>query len=198
MKIELLKLRLQYFATDEVVEETDEDKAVTFEDERAFDSAVDKRLNKALSTAKTKWEAEKAVELERAKSEAEELAKLSKDEREKATVEKQRVAFDARERELNEREYRLEAQHQLGKNDLSEAFVDFVIGESVETTQKNITLLKQQFDEAVEASVNQRLAGKVVKLGTNGQSQTKESIMAIKDTAERQRAISENRGLFLK
>ena len=198
MNANLLKLRLQYFATDEVVEETDEDKAVTFEDERAFDSAVDKRLNKALSTAKTKWEAEKAVELERAKSEAEELAKLSKDEREKATVEKQRVAFDARERELNEREYRLEAQHQLGKNDLSEAFVDFVIGESVETTQKNITLLKQQFDEAVEASVNQRLAGKVVKLGTNGQSQTKESIMAIKDTAERQRAISENRGLFLK
>ncbi|WP_308902603.1 DUF4355 domain-containing protein [Latilactobacillus curvatus] len=83
--------------------DTTEDTPTTYT-QAQLDSEADKRAAKALETAKTKWEAEKAKALEDAKSEGARLAKMTEDEKSKE-IEKQRQAeLDKREDELNQRE----------------------------------------------------------------------------------------------
>lgn len=162
---------------------------------KEFDSEVDKRITNALQTAKTKWEAEK----QEAITQAEQLAKMSAAQRKEAEDKAKQDSLDKREKELNMREYRYEAKRQLEDSDLPDTFVDIVLSEDAETTKNNIDVLKAEFNKAVEATVNEKLKGSTPKStgGTSG-SMTKEEILRVSDTNERQRLIAENIELFTK
>lgn len=157
-----------------------------------FDSEVDKRIANALDTARTKWEEEKQTEI----TKAEELAKMSANERKQAEEKAKHEELDKREKELNMREYRYEAKRQLEENGMSDEFVDMVISESAEATNQNIKSLKVAFDSAVEQKVNDRLKGNAPQVGTGNQAMSKQEILAIKDQTQRQKMIAENINLF--
>lgn len=62
---------------------------------------------------------------------------------------------------------------------------------------EDVKAFRAEWDKAVEAKVNERLASKnKPKIGGTGGQMTKAEIMAVKDSAERQRLIAQNRDLF--
>lgn len=170
--------------------ETQDDK-LTFTP-KEFDSEVDKRIANALQTAKAKWDEEKQTEI----SNAEKLAKMSASDRKEAEDKAKQEALDNREKELNMREYRYEAKHQLEENGLPDSFVDMVLSEDAETTKNNIGAIKAEFDKAIEAAVNEKLKGNNPKAGGRTGTLTKSKILKVADTVERQRLIAENINLF--
>lgn len=140
-----------------------------------LDSMLDKHAAKALETAKQKWEEEKQAEI----SKAEQLAKMSAAERKAEEDKAKQSAMDKREKELNMKEYRYEARHQLEDNGLSVDFVDMVMADDAETTKNNIAALKSQFDKAVEASVTEKMKGNTPKAGATAESNSLKNALGL-------------------
>lgn len=80
----------------------------------------------------------------------------------------------------------------------SDELLSVLVVPDAEKTKKALEVYAKAFNDAVEATVKERLKGTPPKAGTKsgGTGMTKEKIMAIKDPAERQQAILDNRELF--
>lgn len=122
-----------------------------------FDAESDKKVNKAIQTAKKNWEKEYERKLEREKREAERLAKMTKDEREQEKFKQKQKQLEERERELNRREMRAEAINILNENELPTDVVDFLVGEDAEETNDNINRFSKAFKKAVNEAVKERV-----------------------------------------
>lgn len=178
--------------TQEEQVETKQEKA-----ERTFTRAeFGKAIAAEVAKARASWEAEQAEAIEKAKSEGERLAKLTKDERAKEEEAKRIQAIEERERALAIKEMRVATQTLLSEEGLPSEFIDFVIDETAEATKEKIGTLRQIFDKAVESRVDERLTQKAPRKGTGPVSMTKAEIMAIENDEERQAMIAANIGLF--
>ena len=178
--------------TQEEQVETKQEKA-----ERTFTRAeFGKAIAAEVAKARASWEAEQAEAIEKAKSEGERLAKLTKDERAKEEEAKRIQAIEERERALAIKEMRVATQTLLSEEGLPSEFIDFVIDETAEATKEKIGTLRQIFDKAVETRVDERLTQKAPRKGTGPVSMTKAEIMAIENDEERQAMIAANIGLF--
>ena len=165
--------------------------------ERTFTRAeFGKAIAAEVAKARASWEAEQAEAIEKAKSEGERLAKLTKDERAKEEEAKRIQAIEERERALAIKEMRVATQTLLSEEGLPSEFIDFVIDETAEATKEKIGTLRQIFDKAVETRVDERLTQKAPRKGTGPVSMTKAEIMAIENDEERQAMIAANIGLF--
>lgn len=155
-------------------------------------------IAKMMTAERAKWEAEQADAIEKARSEGERLAKLSKDERAKEEEQKRLDAITERERLVAEKEMRIETQTLLVEKGLPLEFIDIVLATTAEEVKTNIDNLQTIFDSAVEKRVNERLTQEKPRTGNGSQTMTKAEIMAIKDDNERLNAIAANRNLFTK
>lgn len=183
---------LEQDVTQEEQVETKQEKA-----ERTFTRAeFGKAIAAEIAKARASWEAEQAEAIEKAKSEGERLAKLTKDERAKEEEAKRIQAIEERERALAIKEMRVATQTLLSEEGLPGEFIDFVIDKTAESTKEKIGTLRQIFDKAVEARVDERLTQKAPRKGTGPVSMTKAEIMAIENDEERQAMIAANIGLF--
>ncbi|HGA0041902.1 TPA: DUF4355 domain-containing protein [Streptococcus agalactiae] len=156
------------------------------EHERTFTRAD---ISKMMTAERAKWEAEQSDAIEKARTEGERLAKMSKDERAK---EEEQKRLDA----IAEREMRIETQTLLVEKGLPLEFIDVVLGTTAEEVKTNIDNLQIIFDKAVEKRVNNRLTQKPPRTGNGSVGMTKAEIMAVEDDDERMRLIAENRNLF--
>lgn len=183
---------LEQDVTQEEQVETKQEKA-----ERTFTRAeFGKAIAAEIAKARASWETEQAEAIEKAKSEGERLAKLTKDERAKEEEAKRIQAIEERERALAIKEMRVATQTLLSEEGLPSEFIDFVIDETAEATKEKIGTLRAIFDKAVEARVDERLTQKAPRKGTGPVSMTKAEIMAIENDEERQAMIAANIGLF--
>lgn len=164
---------------------------LTFTQEE-FDSMLNDHVSKAVETAKGDWDKEKQVEI----TKAQELAQMSEKDRQEAEERARIDKLNAREQELNMREYKYTAKAELENMGMSDQFVDMVLSDNPETTKNNINALKSAFDKEVEIAVKERLKGSTPNVGGGGGALTKSQIMAVKDPTERQRLIGENLNLF--
>lgn len=155
-------------------------------------------IAKMMTAERAKWEAEQADAIEKARSEGERLAKLSKDERAKEEEQKRLDAITERERLVAEKEMRIETQTLLVEKGLPLEFIDIVLATTAEEVKTNIDNLQTIFDSAVEKRVDERLTQEKPRTGNGSQTMTKAEIMAIKDDNERLKAIAANRNLFTK
>ncbi|MCY3077827.1 DUF4355 domain-containing protein [Aerococcus sp. JJEM-2022b] len=154
-------------------------------------------LGKMIGAERKKWDEEKAQEIEEAKSEAERLAKLSKDEREKEQERKRKEELDKREKAIAYKELRIETRSQLSEEGLPLEFLDVVMADNADAISENIKNIRVVFDEAVEKRVDERLAQKSPKRGTtSSHSLTREEILSEPDAKKRLELIRENRDLF--
>jgi hypothetical protein len=137
--------------------------------DKKLQSEADKRVQEALNTAKSKWEKEWTGKLEKAKTEAERLAKLSADEK-KAEEDRLRAEELAKkDRELTVRELQLEAVDELNKRKLPVGFAKILLGETAEDTLEKIKLFETAFREAVQAEVDSKLKGRTPE-GATGET----------------------------
>ncbi|SUN02913.1 phage protein [Streptococcus agalactiae] len=162
------------------------------EHERTFTRAD---ISKMMTAERAKWEAEQSEAIEKARTEGERLAKLSKDERAKEE-QKRLSAIAEREKAVAEREMRIETQSLLAEKGLPLDFIDVVLATTADEVKTNIDNLQSIFDQAVENRVNERLTQKSPRTGNGSVGMTKAEIMAIENDDERLKAIAANRNLF--
>lgn len=204
-KKQLMPMHLQFFAepdgsdTPPAEEQTPEFDAENLTDEQLaaikekFGFKDNDEIDTIVKGKKSKWQ----KELEQEKNEAARLAKLSESERQKALIQKEKDDFEKEKAEFRKEQLFVEKGKQLTANGMPADFATRVTGETAEEILEDVKALREEWDRAVEAKVNERLASKSkTRVGTGAGQMTKAEIMAIKDSKERQRMIAENRDLF--
>lgn len=185
---------------EEILEQSgaqEEAKTQTFDEVLAnkdYQAEFDKRISKALDTARSKWEAERKAN----EDEAKKLAKMNAEQKaqhEKEQLEK-RIAELETERTLNT--MRLTAQSMLAEKGLtiSNAVIDQIVSTDAEKTKIAVDEFGDAVQKMLSDMLEERLKGTTQKRGTNFNAMTKEEILSIKDRQERQRLIAENIALF--
>ena len=160
----MLDMNLQLFAEGDEVETTEEttDEKIELSKEeyqKKLDAEADRRVTKALQTAKQKWESEFGEKLEKEKQEAVRLEKLSADEKEKELREKQLKELEERENQLKYKELLSDTKNILHDEKIPVKFADVLVQESAEKTKEKIDAFKKEWQSAIEEAVNERLKG---------------------------------------
>lgn len=99
------------------------------------------------------------TEISKAKTEAERLAKLSGEEREREEFESRTRALEEREKEITRRELKSQAVNELQKRNIPLELVDLLNMEDAEKCNDSITVISNAFDRALKRAVNDRLKG---------------------------------------
>ena len=167
---------------------TQEKEVKTFTQEEV-DKMISKRLQRERKDIEAKIEAER--------KEAEELSRLSEQERQKKLFEKQVKEFEETKRAFENERLLNETSKQLASKNLPIEFAEMLKGNDAEKTFENIQLFEAKFNEAVEKVVTERLRGNVPKTTTSSSvaSITKEQFNKM-DLAQRQKLFNDNRELY--
>lgn len=136
--------------------------------DKKYHSEFDKRVAKALETAKSKWETEKATELENAKTEAEKLAKMNAEQKAKYAEEKRIAELEKREKDITTRELKAQAYETLAEKNLPKELIGTLNFESAETCNASIEAVEKAFQNAVAKAVNDKLRGSEIPKGGQG------------------------------
>ena len=158
----MLKLNIQLFAEDDGDNEPEDASPLTFDEilgDKEYQREFDKRVSKALETAKTNWQKDYEAKLEEQKSEAEKLAKMNAEQKmayEKEQSDKRALEAEAK---LNAYELKDQALTLAKEKGLEISLLDMIdfTREKAETVQGKIENLKTIFDKAVEKAVNEKL-----------------------------------------
>lgn len=154
-----------------------------------------KRVQKALSDAQQKWRALTDDKL----SEAEKLARMTKEERAEYKAQKLQKELDDYKKKENLAEMSKTARKLLADEEISisDELLAHLVSDNAEDTKAAVESFVKLYKAAVQEAVKDALKGKSPKAGSGGSNQiTKEQIMAIKNPSERQRLIAENIQLF--
>lgn len=130
----------------------------TFDDvlkEGDFQSEFDRRVQKALGTAKEKWEALMDDKL----SEAEKLAKMNKEEKSEYMRQKKEKELAEKEASITRRELMAEAKNALAEKDLPVSLAEVLNYTDAESCSKSMAAVEKAFQEAVEKRVQEKLKG---------------------------------------
>ena len=154
---------------------------------------VDKMISKRLQRERKDIEAK--IEAER--KEAEELAKLSEQEKQKKLFEKQVREFEETKRAFENERLLNETSKQLAAKNLPIEFAEMLKGNDAEVTFENIKLFESKFNEAVERVVSERLKGNIPKttISSSNSSITKEQFNKM-DLVQRQKLFNNDRELY--
>lgn len=145
--------------------------------DKAYQSEFDKRVAKALETAKGKWSTEQQKAIEDAKTEAEKLAKMNAEQKAQYEKEKQEADFNKRMKDLTTRELKAEAYEQLAEKSLPKELVELLNYESADTVKASMEAVEKAFQSAVEKVVNEKLKGKgAPKIGDGASSELQAQI----------------------
>ncbi|MCA1025779.1 DUF4355 domain-containing protein [Cytobacillus kochii] len=134
--------------------------------DKLLQAETDRKVSKALETAKAKWQSEFEAKLEQEKTEAEKLAKMSESERLQAQFESEKEKFEQERQQFMRERLELETVKELSTRNLPTEFSRFVLGNDAEATKNNLDLFQTQFQQAVEKAVNEKLKGQVPKSST--------------------------------
>lgn len=203
-KKQLMKMHLQFFAeggegsapeTTETpainLDELNEEQLASIKDKFGFKD--DEDVNKIIQSKHASW----SKKLESEKSEAARLAQLSEEERQQALIQKEKEEFEAEKAKFRQDQLFVEKGKQLVAEGMPAEFANRIVGDSAEEILADVKALRAEWDKAIEAKVNERLAGKTkTRVGGTGEALTKADIMKVKDASERQRLIAQNRELF--
>lgn len=140
--------------------------------DKKYQSEFDKRVTKALETAKSKWETEKATELENAKTEAEKLAKMNAEQKAKYEEDKKVAELEKREKDITTRELKAQAYETLAEKNLPKELIGTLNFESAETCNASMEAVEKAFQSAVEKAVNEKLRGSEIPKGGQGNVST--------------------------
>lgn len=120
-----------------------------------FDRRVQKAVDTAVTDAKEKWEALTNDKL----SEAEKLAKMTKEERAEYQRQKREKELSDRETEVTRKELMAEAKNTLADKNLPAELAEVLNYTDADACNKSIETVEKAFNKAVEAAVEEKLKG---------------------------------------
>lgn len=143
---------------------------------------LDRRITKALNTARENWEKEQAKKLEDEKTEAAKLAKMSAEQKAEHERQKREEEFAKRESALTMRELRAEASGTLAEKGLPLSLLDCLNFADAEKCNASIDTIEKAFRAAVQAGVEDRMKGSAPKEAhkTDGQMAAMRAAMGLK------------------
>lgn len=162
-----------------------------------FDRRVNKAIQTAVTNAQKKW---KTLADDRV-SEAEKLAQMTGEEKEKYRADKAEKELADLKRQIAMGDMAKTARKMLSDEQISipDEIINNLVTDDAESTKTAVESFAKVFKEAVQAGVKEALRGNPPKAGDGGSTTvTREQILAVKDRAERQRLIAENPQLFVR
>lgn len=120
-----------------------------------FDRRLNKAVNTALTKAQEKWKALTDDKL----SEAEKLAKMTKEEKAQYLQQKKEKELSDREAEITRKELAAEAKNTLAEKKLPAGLAAILNYTDADSCKKSIEAVEKAFQEAVAAGVEERLKG---------------------------------------
>ena len=125
-------------------------------------SEFDKRVSKALETARAKWDADAKAQA----AEAEKLAKMNAEEKAKHEREKAEQKLREREAEITRRELKASAKEILAEKKLPLSLAELPLDYTdADKCKASLDTLEKAFNEAVTAAVDDRMKGSAPKMG---------------------------------
>lgn len=170
-------------------QESNEEKAGEAQRKLYTNEDVDKLINRKFA----EWQAKKDKEI----NEAQKLAEMNEQQ-------KAEYKLDKLQKELDEYKNReiLSEMAKTARSILSEQninipdeLVSVLVTTDADTTSENVKAFAKAFQSAVSQAVDSKISHREPRTG-GSKTVTKNDIMAIKDTAARQKAIAENIELF--
>lgn len=95
--------------------------------------------------------------------EADRLAKMTAEEKEKELISRYKNEIEAKEKALRIREAKLEATSLLNERQIPIDLADFVIDSDIEKMKTNIEKLEKMYKKAIEKGINEKLKGKPIE-----------------------------------
>lgn len=133
-----------------------------------FDRRVQKAVNTAVTKAKEKWQALADDKL----SEAEKLAKMTKEEKAQYMQQKREKELTDREAAITRKELMAEAKNNLASDGLPQELAEVLDYSDADTCKKSMEKVKEVFQRAVETAVEEKLkGGKPPKKAPGGDAQ---------------------------
>lgn len=120
-----------------------------------FDRRVQKAINTALTNAQQKWQALADDKL----SEAEKLAKMSKEEKNQYLQQKHEKELADREADITRRELMAQAKVTLAEKELPVGLADVLVYTDADSCNKSIAAVEKAFQEAIQKAVDEKLKG---------------------------------------
>lgn len=120
-----------------------------------FDRRVQKAINTALTNAQQKWQALADDKL----SEAEKLAKMTKEEKAQYLAQKHEKELADREAQITRRELMAEAKNTLAEKGIPAELAEILNYTDAESCKKSVEAVEKAFQSAVEAAVEEKLKG---------------------------------------
>ena len=127
--------------------------------DKTYQSEFDKRVAKALETAKGKWESDHQAKLEEAKTEAEKMAAMNEKQKADYERDKQLKALEQREREITTRELKATAYETLAEKGLPKELAEILNYTDADQCKASIDAVEKAFQSSVEKAVNEKLRG---------------------------------------
>jgi hypothetical protein len=164
--------------------------------EASLQKEADRRVSQALSTQKAKLEAELRATLEAEIEESKKLAKLSKEERDKAEFEKERAKFEAERQQHLLEKLELETVKQLAERKLPTSFSSFLLGKDAETTLSQLNDFEDAYRQSIEEAVAERLKGKTPTSGTTNSNTINLAQFKAMSVVEKTNLFNSNQALY--
>lgn len=162
-----------------------------------FDRRINKAVQTAVANAQKKWQTLTDSKV----SEAEKLAQMTSEEKEKYRADKAEKELADLKRQIALGDMAKTARKMLSDEQITlpDEIVMNLVSDDAEKTKESVEGFAKAFKEAVNAAVKEALRGNPPKAGTGGAKPiTRDEIMAVKDRAERQKLIAENPQLFVR
>lgn len=133
-----------------------------------FDRRVQKAVNTAVTNAQEKWQALTDDKL----SEAEKLAKMTKEEKAQYMQKKREKELTDREAAITRKELMAEAKNTLASDGLPQELAEVLDYSDADTCKKSMEKVKEVFQRAVKTAVEEKLkGGKPPKKAPGGDAQ---------------------------
>lgn len=120
-----------------------------------YQAEFDRRVQKAIGTAKEKWE----LLMDDKLSEADKLAKMNKEEKAQYLYQKKEKELADKEAAITRRELMAEAKNTLAEKKLPVGLAEVLNYADADSCSKSIDAVEKAFQEAVQASVEEKLKG---------------------------------------
>ncbi|MCF0260872.1 MAG: DUF4355 domain-containing protein [Erysipelotrichaceae bacterium] len=175
--------------SEETAEEDSEDKPRTYTQEE-LDKIVKSRLDRERKAQEKRSKAEE---------EAAKLANMNEAEKQaKALADLQKELADLKAESKNNSMGKV-ARDILSEKDIhvSDGIISSLIKDDADSTSECVKSFIAEFEKAVERKVKEKVKGTTPRVPGSGSAQwTKEKIMKVRDTEQRQKLIAEHRELF--
>lgn len=127
--------------------------------EADYQAQYDRRLAVAIEAKKAEWEANSQNKIDEALTEAQKLAKMTKEQKEKYEFDKQKQELDEREAEMNRRELKATGIDKLREDNLPVGLIDVMDLSDAESFNKSYETVKEIFKTELEVAINEKLRG---------------------------------------